>query len=163
MAKKICAFLAILLLLPTFLLLPMIALADEDPSFIGPPRPVGSSEETQTPETHPDVKIDPTCMLGICSMNVFSILGIRKNAGMEERTSVLTVIQDIVMGVTMFIGVVVTLAFVASGVMMIVSSATGNSGMRSKATRGMIMAVIGMVLVGGSYAIVMLIQFIARG
>jgi NAD/NADP transhydrogenase beta subunit len=56
---------------------------------------------------------------------------------------------------------VVTLAFIFSALLFIFAAA--DSSLKQKAKKGMVNAVIGMILVAGSYAIIRLIQFIARG
>ena len=97
-------------------------------------------------------------------MDVYGMLGLRSGGeSKESRTSVLSFVQDFILAATMFIGTIVTLAFIVSGILMIFAGAKGDSSLKGKATKGMISAIIGMVLVAGSYAIIRLIQFIARG
>jgi len=101
-------------------------------------------------------------MLGAgCKMNVSRMLGLRPGRSEEDRTSVLTFVQDAVLAVTMFIGTVVTVAFVLSGLLFVFTAT--NTGLKTKAKQGMVNAAIGMILVAASYAIIRLIQFIARG
>jgi lipopolysaccharide export LptBFGC system permease protein LptF len=95
-------------------------------------------------------------------MNVSDMLGIQQGIKeKEERTSVLTFVQDATLAVTMFIGTIVTLAFIFSGLLFVFSAV--DSSLKQKAKKGMINAAIGMILVAGSYAIIRLIQFIAKG
>ncbi|MDR0608141.1 MAG: hypothetical protein LBG52_07575 [Candidatus Peribacteria bacterium] len=72
-------------------------------------------------------------------------------------------VQDAVLASTFFIGTIVTLAFIRSGVLFIVSGRNGDASKRKTAQQGMINAAIGLLLVSASYAIVRLIQFLASG
>ncbi|MDD2537214.1 MAG: hypothetical protein PHU61_01835 [Candidatus Absconditabacteria bacterium] len=102
------------------------------------------------------------CLLGIgCTMSVTDILGVKQNVAEEERTSVLTLVQDFILAATMFIGTVVTLAFVYAGIRFIISAAKGDSGAQGAAKKGMLNAGIGMLLVMGAYVIIRAIQFLA--
>lgn len=102
-------------------------------------------------------------MMGIgCQFNVYDMLGIQqKSTNKTERTSVLTFVQDVILAATFFIGTIVTLAFIFSGLLFVFSAA--DSSKKQKAISGMKYAAIGMVLVMGSYAIIRLIQYIAEG
>ena len=103
------------------------------------------------------------CMTGAgCSFDVTQLLGLKKNStSVSDRTSVLTFVQDAVLAVTMFIGTVVTIAFVYAGFQMVSAGMKGKD--PSKAKTGMINAAIGMLLVASSYAIIRLVQYIAAG
>ena len=70
-------------------------------------------------------------------------------------------VQDVILAATMFIGTIVTIAFICAGVLFIIAGRKGDSGQQQKAVKGMISAVIGLVLVTCSYAIIRLIQYIA--
>jgi hypothetical protein len=111
------------------------------------------------------VTTNSTCLLGIgCKMDVYKMLGIRpggEEGKSESRTSVLTCVLDAVLGITMFIGTIVSLAFSLCGLLFIFSAV--DSGQKQKAKTGMINAIIGMILVAGSYAIIRLIQYVAKG
>ena len=97
-----------------------------------------------------------------CQFNMYDMLGIHQSSTSKtERTSVSTFVQDVILAATVFIGTVVTLAFIISGLMFVFSAV--NSGMRQKAQSGMKNAVIGFVLVLSAYAIIRLIQYIAAG
>jgi hypothetical protein len=98
---------------------------------------------------------------GICRMDVYNMLGIRQgDPDPKSRTSVLTFVQDAVLGATFFIGTVVVLAFVVSGVMFVFAK---DSGLKTKARQGIIYAIVGMVLVTASYMIIRLVQYVAHG
>ena len=73
----------------------------------------------------------------------------------------LTLVQDFILAATMFIGTVVTLAFVYAGIRFIISAAKGDSGAQGAAKKGMLNAGIGMLLVMGAYVIIRAIQFLA--
>jgi hypothetical protein len=89
------------------------------------------------------------------------MLGLHKKVDKNERTSVLTFVQDAVLAVTFFIGTVVTLAFIFSGLLFVFSAV--DSSKKALAIKGMKNAAIGLVLVASSYVIIRIIQFIAAG
>lgn len=99
-----------------------------------------SQGETTAPSSSKDsmgITINPDCMLGVgCKFDIQKTLGFKKDTGNQENTSVLMVIQDIILAATMFIGTVVTLAFIASGFLFILAGRQGNSGLKSKAIKG---------------------------
>ncbi|MDR2416297.1 MAG: pilin [Candidatus Peribacteria bacterium] len=106
------------------------------------------------------------CMTSMgCSMDIGVMLGLKTpaSAGSEEanRTSILTFVQDVVLAATFFIGTVITLALIWSGLLFIFSAA--DSSKKKVAISGMKNAVIGLALVAGSYAIIRFIQFLASG
>lgn len=103
------------------------------------------------------------CMTGVgCSLDVSELLGLKQNVtNKDDRTSVLTLVQDIILAATFFIGTVVTIAFIYAGFKLIYSN--WDSGEKKKAVSGMKNAAIGMILVASSYAIIRLIQYIAAG
>ncbi|MDR0650209.1 MAG: hypothetical protein LBG59_02095 [Candidatus Peribacteria bacterium] len=74
------------------------------------------------------IVMNTECMTSVgCSMDVGVMLGLKDPApaGSEaaNRTSVLTFVQDIVLAATFFIGTVVTLALIFSGLLFIFSAA----------------------------------------
>jgi hypothetical protein len=58
-----------------------------------------------------------------CSMDVAKVLGLKAPTSTEDRTSVLTFVQDVVLGATYFIGTIVALAFIFSGLLFVFSAA----------------------------------------
>ncbi len=68
------------------------------------------------------INITPECMLGVgCKFDIQKTLGFKKNTGNEEETSVLLFVQDVILAATMFIGTVVTIVLIFSGVLFIVA------------------------------------------
>lgn len=61
----------------------------------------------------------------------------------------------------MFIGTVVSIALIASGLMYVFSSV--DSGLKAKAKKGIINSIIGLVLVSSALLIIRLVQFLAMG
>ena len=107
--------------------------------------------------------INTECMKWIgCKMDVYKLLGLKSGSSSEDRTSVLTFVQDAILAATFFIGTVVTIAFLYCGWLFIMS-ATDDSTKRSNAIKGMKNSAIGMFLVMASYMIVRLIQYLASG
>lgn len=70
-------------------------------------------------------------------------------------------LQDIILAATTFIGTVVTVALILSGLLYIFS--TVDSGMKTKAQKGIKYSLIGMVVVMLALVIIRLVQFLARG
>lgn len=61
----------------------------------------------------------------------------------------------------MFIGTVVSIALIVSGLMYVFSSV--DSGLKAKAKKGIINSIIGLVLVSSALLIIRLVQFLAMG
>lgn len=102
------------------------------------------------------------CMLdGTCSFSIYDATKVKKDRAPGERTSVMNFIQDIVLGATMFIGTVVTVALILSGFFYVFS--TVDSSLKAKAKNGIKYSLIGMVVVMLSLVIIRLVQFLARG
>ena len=109
------------------------------------------------------LKISPDCLInGGCSFSIYDALDIRKDArGAGEETSVMSFVQDIIMALTGFIGTVITLALIISGIYYLMSPI--DSGNRAKAMKGIKYSLIGLVIVMASMVIIRLVQFIAKG
>jgi len=128
-----------------------------------------NSENTtnnETPATPRSMGIYTDCLTtgATCKFNIQQFMWLQSTAWWSGvRTSVLTLVQDVVGATTTFIGTIVTLAFIRSGFLYISSGMKNDASMRSKATKGMMYSAIGMILVMASYAIIRLIQFIASG
>ena len=109
------------------------------------------------------MNLTPDCLInGGCSFSIYDALDIRRDArGAGEETSVMSFVQDIIMALTGFIGPVVTLAFIISGIYYLMSPI--DSGNRAKAMKGIKYSLIGLVIVMASMVIIRLVQFIAKG
>lgn len=105
----------------------------------------------------------PECMKGVgCKMDVMKMLGLKTSSD-NDRTSVLTLVQDIVLAATIFIGTIITLVFIRSGVLFVMSGMNGDATKRKTAQTGIINSAIGLLLVSGAYTLVRLIQYLASG
>lgn len=109
------------------------------------------------------INLTPDCLInGGCSFSIYDALDIRNDArGDWEETSVMSFVQDIIMALTGFIGTVVTLALIISGIYYLMSPI--DSGNRAKAMKGIKYSLIGLVIVMASMVIIRLVQFIAKG
>lgn len=108
------------------------------------------------------ITINTECMWGVgCGLSVYDALWIRKDRAPGERTSVMTFVQDIILGTSMFIGTVAAVAFILSGVYYVFSAS--DASYKKKAQEGMKYAIYGLVLVTLAIVIVRITQFIARG
>ena len=109
------------------------------------------------------INLTPDCLInGGCSFSIYDALDIRKDARADgEETSVMSFVQDIIMALTGFIGTVVTLALIISGIYYLMSPI--DSGNRANAMKGIKYSLIGLVIVMASMVIIRLVQFIAKG
>lgn len=99
------------------------------------------------------------CLInGQCSYNIYETLWIRKS---DPDPSVWSFVQDIVLAVTMFIGTVVAIVLVVSGILYILSSIRGSTTQAEMAKKGIVNSIMWLILVVSSYAIVRLVQFLA--
>ncbi len=99
---------------------------------------------------------------GQCKLNIYDTLGIRKSIkNSEDPTSVGLFVQDVVLSATMFIGTLVTVALVVSGLMYIFAAGSGKDPANAK--KGMIGSLVGLLIVVSSYVIIRLVQYIAKG
>ena len=107
--------------------------------------------------------IGPKCLLnGQCKFNIYDALGIRTSVRNEnDPTSVGIFVQDVVLSATMFIGTIVTIAIIVSGLMRIFAGASGKD--PTKAKSWLINALIGLLIVVSSYLIIRLVQYIVKG
>ncbi|HKL43717.1 MAG TPA: hypothetical protein VJ892_00380 [Candidatus Absconditabacterales bacterium] len=105
------------------------------------------------------INMNKDCLInGQCNYNIYETLGIRKS---DPNPSVGTFVQDIVLAATTFIGTVVALILVTSGILYVVASIRGSSNLADMAKKGITGSIMGIALVAGSYAIVRLVQFFA--
>ena len=109
------------------------------------------------------ITINEKCLLnGQCKYNIYDTLDIRKSVRTTgDPTSVGLFLQDIVLSATFFIGTIVTLALIVSGLMYIFAGATGKD--PSLAKKGISWSLIGLLIVSSSYLIIRLVQYIAKG
>ncbi len=99
---------------------------------------------------------------GQCKFNVYDTLGIRKSVrNPGDATSVGLFAQDIILSATFFIGTIVTVALVVSGIMYILAASSGKDPANAK--NGIIWSLVGLLLVVSSYVIIRLVQYIAKG
>ncbi|MFA7298708.1 MAG: hypothetical protein WC010_03630 [Candidatus Absconditabacterales bacterium] len=99
---------------------------------------------------------------GQCKLNIYDTLGIRKsvrNSG--DPTSVGLFVQDVVLSATFFIGTLVTVALVVSGLMFIFAASSGKDPANAK--KGIVGSLVGLLIVVSSYVIIRLVQYIAKG
>ncbi|AHB40841.1 hypothetical protein P148_SR1C00001G0023 [candidate division SR1 bacterium RAAC1_SR1_1] len=106
------------------------------------------------------IRMNETCLLnGQCSFNIYEFLGIRKS--IADNSSPELFVQDILLSATFFIGTVVTIAIIVSGLMFVFAGATGKDPTKAKA--GLKNSFIGLLLVVCSYSIIRVVQYIAKG
>lgn len=99
---------------------------------------------------------------GQCKLNIYDTLGIRKSVrDQDDATSVGLFVQDVVLSATFFIGTVVTIALIVSGIMFIFAASSGKDPANAK--KGIIGSLIGLLLVVSSYVIIRLVQYLAKG
>lgn len=94
---------------------------------------------------------------GQCTFNIYNAVGIRKD---QPDVSVSTFVEDGFLSATFFIGTVVAVALIYSGVMYIMAN---DDGAAKKAKEGIKYSLIGLALVMFSYTIVRLVQYVAKG
>ncbi len=94
---------------------------------------------------------------GICGMNIESMINIRPST---PRTTADEFVSDIVLTATTFIGTLLTIALIVSGLLIVFGGADEN--MATKGRSGVKYALIGYVIVLCSYAIIRLVQYIAQ-
>lgn len=98
---------------------------------------------------------------GQCKLNIYDTLGIRQNVGNDQDpTSVGLFVQDVVLAATMFIGTLVTVALIVSGLMFIFAASSGKDPANAK--KGIMGSLLGLLIVVSSYVIIRLVQYIAK-
>ncbi|MCX6822720.1 MAG: hypothetical protein NTX91_01830 [candidate division SR1 bacterium] len=125
---------------------------------------IGTTSATTSPAGSVNgITINEACLTnGQCKFNIYDTLGIRKSVrATGDPTSVGIFVQDIVLSATFFIGTVVTLALIVSGLMYIFAAASGKDPQNAK--KGISGALIGLVIVACSYFIIRLVQYLAKG
>lgn len=118
---------------------------------------------TETSTSSMGISCNPDQLVnGQCKMNIYDTLGIRKsvrNSG--DATSVGLFVQDIVLSATFFIGTLVTVALIVSGIMFIFAASSGKDPANAK--KWMVGSLVGLLVVVSSYVIIRLVQYIAKG
>jgi len=105
------------------------------------------------------INMDSECLLNWqCSYNIYQTLWIRKS---DQDPSVSSFVKDIVLAVTMFIGTVVSIILIVSGIMYVMAGLSWNWELATKAKKWLFNSILWLLLVVSSYAIVRLIQFLA--
>lgn len=125
---------------------------------------VTTESNTSTSDTTNKLGInaDKKCLTnGQCSFSIYKLLGIRQDTSAEEAVSAPLFAQDVVLAVTFFIGTVVTIALIYSGLMLVFSGYDEKMAQQGK--DGIKYALIGLVIVTFSYTIIRLVQYIAKG
>ncbi len=99
---------------------------------------------------------------GQCKLNIYDTLGIRKSVrNTNDPTSVGLFVQDIVLSATFFIGTLITIALVVSGLMFIFAASSGKDPANAK--KWIMWSLIWLLIVVSSYVIIRLVQYIAKG
>ena len=101
-------------------------------------------------------------MNGQCKLNIYDTLGIRQSVRNEgDPTSVGLFVQDVILSTTFFIGTLITVALIVSGLMFIFAASSGKDPANAK--KGIIGSLLGSLTVVPSYVIIRLVQYIAKG
>lgn len=120
-----------------------------------------TSSSSSSDSSNVGININADCMGGVwCSFSIYDAISIRKDRAAWERTSVMSFLQDIILGASMFIGTVAAVAFILSWVYYVFSAA--DASYKKKAQEWMKYAIYGMVLVMLAIVIVRIVQFVAR-
>ncbi len=102
------------------------------------------------------ITINPSCLKNWqCKFNIYELLGIKRSSDPT------VFVQDILLSATFFIGTVITIALIYSGILYIMAGTTGKDPASAKS--GMKNSIIGLVIVICSYSIIRLVQYIAKG
>ena len=96
---------------------------------------------------------------GNCSMNVYQVIWLEENENIQWGWK--EFFQDLVYGLTWFIGTVVFISIIVSGAMLIFSA--WDEKLAEKWKTGLRYSIIGLFLVLTSYSIIKLIQLILKG
>lgn len=128
------------------------------------PNPVQEDTNNNwSPTSVMGIECDETKLIqGQCKLNIYDTLGIRKSVRDKgDPTSVGLFVQDIVLSATFFIGTLVTVALIVSGIMFIFAASSGKDPANAK--KGIIGSLVGLLIVVSSYVIIRLVQYIAKG
>lgn len=104
------------------------------------------------------IDLNTECMLdGTCKFKAYEATDIRKG---NRDTSAMGFLQDAVLAPVIFIGTLVTVALIVSGLLYVFSGA--ESSLKSKAKNGITYSIVGLVVVMLSLVIIRFVQFLAR-
>ena len=104
------------------------------------------------------MNISTDCMVnGTCSFSINEITQVKQ----WSDNSPMTLIQDIILWATTFIGTVVTVTLIVSWLYYVFSWA--NASHKDKAKKGILYSIVGLVVVMLALVIIRLVQFLARG
>ncbi|MFA6256487.1 MAG: hypothetical protein WC606_04890 [Candidatus Absconditabacterales bacterium] len=122
-----------------------------------------STTDTSSSTSVMGIDCDQTKLVnGQCKLNIYDTLGIRKSVKNEgDPTSVGLFVQDVILSATFFIGTLVTVALIVSGLMFIFAASSGKDPANAK--KGIIGSLVGLLIVVSSYVIIRLVQYIAKG
>lgn len=121
-----------------------------------------SNEWSNANQPNPSMWIDCSqeqLLNGQCKFNIYDTLGIRQNSSQNEPA---VFVQDAIFAATTFIGTVITIALIFSGLLFIRAGLSANEWLQERAKKWLINSVIGLLLVISSYMIIRLVQFIIR-
>lgn len=106
------------------------------------PLAMAATGGTPPPSNEAGIDCTPTQLAnGQCSFSIYKVLGIKQDTN-QDPTSVGLYIQDIVLSLTFFIGTVITVALIYSGILFIRSGVTGDSSEQETATKGIKLAFV---------------------
>ena len=98
---------------------------------------------------------------GQCSLNIYETIGIREELSPDDRSSFDVFINDIILWATFFIGTIVTISLIVSGLMFVFAGADEKAADTGK--KGIKYSLIGLLLVIFSYSLIRLLQFLVQG
>ena len=105
------------------------------------------------------IKLCDTCLQdGTCSLNIYQTLKIREDSSQNDAQ---TLVQDVFLGATFFIGTLAAIGFIVSGMIIVFGGA--DESMYEKGKKWFIYSIIGILLVVFSYSLIRLIEYIAQG
>ncbi len=105
------------------------------------------------------ITLNSTCLLnGQCKFNIYQFLGIKNTVADSSSPELL--VQDILLSATFFIGTVITIAIIVSGLMFIFAGVNGKDPTKAKA--GLKNSFIWLLIVICSYSIIRIVQYIAK-
>jgi len=109
------------------------------------------------------ITCDETSLVnGQCKLNIYDTLGIRQSVRDKgDPTSVGLFVQDVILSATFFIGTLITVALIVSGLMFIFAASSGKDPANAK--KGIMGSLVGLLIVVSSYVIIRLVQYIAKG
>lgn len=110
-------------------------------------------------EDNAGIKLSNDCLQkGTCNLSIYQTLKIRDDSPVNDAQ---TLMQDIFLGATFFIGTAAAIGFIVSGMIMAFGGA--DESMYEKGKKWFKYSVIGLLLVVFSYSLIRLIEYIAQG